>query len=547
MERQKSDKLPGWWGGLLGMCGWSLLAAVLLAAAWLDPRFFPATWLGIAIVLRTTRICGVVTGTVWAYATFLLALSCAFWWAPQSLEFNIGCSFWVALLIAAILAMVEALQPALAILLFSWARHRLGWSSLLTLPLIWVAIEFFWPKVCPWILGHSQVGWLPMLQIAELTGGFGVSAVTLVCGVVLVRWGDSLKAWRGGETASGGLPQPAGSGQKLDLGIGLAVLVLTLSFGCWRVYQLSHSGSAAKNYRVALLQVDPSFTWSIPKLQEMTRELQAEEHVDLVCWPETSFGTYDRELMDFSDAGQVTRNSRRPELGLRPNADSRFQMLGAGKSYPRSATFDGPYYVTAYLFDAEQKVLGRYDKQILMPTGEYVPFQEQFPQLKEIFNIVEIYHRGADSRPLLDGQGVRLGVLICYEDMSPRLARETTAAGADVLVCLINGNAFENPVALWQHRALAMLRSIECRRPLVRCAATGLTCVIGPDGRTVAKIPVRTTDFLVADVPLQANGGETIYVRFGDWFAWACVAVAGLLLLVAVVLPGRRELASAAR
>jgi apolipoprotein N-acyltransferase len=122
------------------------------------------------------------------------------------------------------------------------------------------------------------------------------------------------------------------------------------------------------------------------------------------------------------------------------------------------------------------------------------------------------------------GQGPRLGVMLCYEDMIPSAARTLVHESANVLVSLINGSAFTAPLTLAQHRLLSQLRAIECRRSLVRCAATGQTCVISPTGEVTASLPLHARDALVADVPLLET--TTLACRIGLLFPLVCGAVA---------------------
>jgi len=101
-----------------------------------------------------------------------------------------------------------------------------------------------------------------------------------------------------------------------------------------------------------------------------------------------------------------------------------------------------------------------------------------------------------------------------------------TNAGANILISLINGSAFNNSLTLAQHRLLAQLRAVECRRAFLRCAATGETCVISPIGTITQHLPIHNQGILVADLPLFE--GETLYSRFGELLPLVC---GGLLLL----------------
>ena len=116
-------------------------------------------------------------------------------------------------------------------------------------------------------------------------------------------------------------------------------------------------------------------------------------------------------------------------------------------------------------------------------------------------------------------QGARVAPLICYEDLMPELSRRFVRhERANLLVNLTNDAWYGRTVAPWQHARLARWRAIETRRTLVRATNTGVTTVIDPAGRMSAPLPLFAEGVLRATVPLMEM--ETVYVRYGDWFAW---------------------------
>ena len=116
-------------------------------------------------------------------------------------------------------------------------------------------------------------------------------------------------------------------------------------------------------------------------------------------------------------------------------------------------------------------------------------------------------------------EAIRIAALICYEDLMPDLSRRfVTESKANLLVNLTNDAWYGRTVAPWQHAHLALWRAIETRRNLVRVTNTGVTAVIDPRGEMVQTLPIFTPGVLLADVELME--GTTLYVRYGDWFAW---------------------------
>jgi len=184
------------------------------------------------------------------------------------------------------------------------------------------------------------------------------------------------------------------------------------------------------------------------------------------------------------------------------------------------------------LFDAEGRVLGLSDKQILMPFGETMPFGSILPFLKRLSPRTGDFQAGDRVVPLEVPGVARFAPLNCYEDLRAPIAREATRAGkAEILFAVANDGWFGKTVAPYQHEALALWRAIENRRYLVRVTNTGVTDVIEPSGRVVLRLPVFEPLATVAEVRRVAI--DTIYTRFGDWFGWLVTAGALTALLIA--------------
>jgi apolipoprotein N-acyltransferase len=171
------------------------------------------------------------------------------------------------------------------------------------------------------------------------------------------------------------------------------------------------------------------------------------------------------------------------------------------------------------LVDEAERLVGWYHKRHLMPFGEYVPGGDLISDLRLHFPMENEFSVGADAAVLACGDA-RLGVMLCYEDMVPAAATSLARRGANLLVSLINGSAFTNPLTLSQHRLLAQLRAVENRRCLMRCAATGETCVIAPTGVVTDRLPFVVDDVLTADVPLLE--GRTLATVAEGWFPVVC-------------------------
>jgi len=130
---------------------------------------------------------------------------------------------------------------------------------------------------------------------------------------------------------------------------------------------------------------------------------------------------------------------------------------------------------------------------------------------------------------------LRFSTPICFEDAFSGLCREFIVRGAEMLINLTNDSWSKTKSAQIQHYAVARFRAIESRKALVRSTNSGVTCVIGADGRILAELPQFITDSLVVDVPIYSTS-PTLCMRWGDWFAWICAIFTGLLFCWAIYL-----------
>jgi len=185
-------------------------------------------------------------------------------------------------------------------------------------------------------------------------------------------------------------------------------------------------------------------------------------------------------------------------------------------------------YNSALLFDEQGRRVFVYDKIHLVPFGEYEPFPLIHRLVASLSGQVGGFHKG---NKYVVGQlpgGNRFGVFICYEAIFPGEVRRFAANGAQVFINISNDGWFGRSAAAEQHLRMARVRAVENRRWLVRSTNNGFTVSVDPYGRFFEPIPPDTRT--AADLPYDFRTDETIYTRFGDWFAWLCVLVSVILV-----------------
>ena len=490
--------------------------AVFLAAPWLDERLVWAEWIGVAAGLVLVRHLRGFRGEGWSLACAAGALLAAFHWAPATLATAMQASYPHGLAVAVPIVLWDALRAVIPF----WFACRLGAAPVaawLPAGLAAAALDAFWPAVFPWKYGYAQIGWPWLVQAADL---FGPEVTTFV----LFAHAGAI-VWALGQT---GVVRSAGPSR---LGIAaVAVCLLNGIYGLASMAIWEGRVAQAPTLTTALVQANPSDPDGTAALRSLTAARAATAAPpDLVCWPECSAGEFDAQLDSVADPARVARRSRPGTEGGLMAGPAGIPLLCGGLLYEGFPERPKALYQSALLVDAAGGIRGRYDKRHLMPFGEYVPLAEVWPDLRRRFPLVDDFAHGSEATVLVGDGPARIGVMLCYEDMLPATARSLVRGGATVLVSLVNGNSFTTPRTLVQHRQLAQLRAVECRRSLVRCAATGQTCVISPAGKIVAALPLHARGMLAATVPLI--DAVTFASRAGPLFPLGCAALAAMLVV----------------
>jgi apolipoprotein N-acyltransferase len=255
---------------------------------------------------------------------------------------------------------------------------------------------------------------------------------------------------------------------------------------------------------------------SSAELQERMAELSLRDEAPLIVWPEVPFGFYPEQTRFRDYLGGIAREAQAP-------------FLMGGVAFAGENPLN-----SAFLFDASGAPKERYDKIRLVPFGEYIP--PAFGWVNRITGEVGDFQQG--SRVVVMAvNGHRLGAFICYESAFPDLVRKFTREGAQVLMNLSNDGYFGDSAAREQHLALVRMRAAENRRWILRATNDGITTMIDPAGRRTETLP----SFVQTATLMKFNYSDemTLYVRYGDWFAWGCL---GIGLASCAVLRGRRHL-----
>jgi apolipoprotein N-acyltransferase len=406
---------------------------------------------------------------------------------------------------------------------FAWAVHRVSRESTrlayIGAPFIWVTFEFVrahLPEISfPWnLLGYPAAANLGLVQLTAITGIYGLS--------FLVASFNALLAW----TSASNTLTP---GRRIAYpAVAAAVLVISALVGS-RLVPEAHAHHFARAVQLNLPEVEsyPAdwFQAHAADLEEIARISLAPSaaNPDLLVWPEAPAPFSFQDSQFAMIASPLAIRFGHPFLA---GAVEWKSPVDPSDVAPHGTLLP---YNSALLFDAQGQRIFVYDKVHLVPFGEYEPFPLIHRVVTSVSGDVGGFHKGNRYVVGQLPRGNTFGVFICYEAIYPGEVRRFAAGGAQLLINISNDGWFGRSAAPEQHLRGARVRAVENRRWMVRSTNNGLTASVDPYGRIFEPLPpdVRAA----ADLPYDFRTDETIYTRFGDWFAWLCVLVSVILVL----------------
>lgn len=477
-------------------CGWFALVPLMLACAGAAPR-------------RAAGL-GWLAGAVFFVSTL-------YWLRHVSILGGIGLSFYCALYFIPFAVLVSLRRDR-------WRScsggRNIAWMA--AAAAVWAASEYLRAIAItgfPWnLLGVSQSAALASIQIAEFGGVYAVSAqmvfVNAAIALTVLQYATGMRRTYRLHT---------------EILCAMTIVALLWAFGMHRM--ISTPPATGEPLNVALIQPnipevgnwemsDPEVIYE--KLDRLSGLAQYAPAVDLMIWPETA-------LPD------LLRYSERSAGLVKKLVSGGVPLLAGAMDVSWRAENQPDYYNTSMLFNPQGELLETYRKQHLVLFGEYIPFDGEIPLINALTPIGSSFTAGRSSTLFhLPDHEAAFSVLICFEDVLPYLARNAVRGGAQLLINQTNDSWFDPDCGSEQHLANAVFRCVETRRPMLRCANTGVTCSIDSFGRITRTLEPRTEGFQVAGVhPSDPARGETFYVRHGDLFAQACLTGSVALFITA--------------
>jgi len=564
------------------LCGLSL---ILLWSCFTPVEFAPAAWIALAplcVLLRTSSL---------SRRQYLAITLCGWIWAIATLQ-------WMRLGHPVMHLAVVALgfYMSLYFVVFVAVSRRLIRSEIpmwLVVPVVWTSLDFLRAWLMTgfawYYLGHSQYRWIELIQIADVTGVYGITFLTAMSSAVLSEFiPDSFLARPRFDT-----PRLLSNRSRTVAAVTCAILTVAATiYGSQR----QTTQEVTDGPIISLIQGhfppeekhDPQRREKIRYEHELLTRRAAELQPDLIVWPETMWpyanwieepGLTEQQVLDaVTDMNLAPKAQTAKFLEyFRNGTNTREYLTTCSQEFGTSmlfgvvthaATANGGYnFNSAAFFRPDSGYIGRYDKMHCVFFGEYTPLKSVFPALAKLRPPGMPELEAGNSPKSFRANGVNYAPAICFEDTVPRVIRRivnyeaSDAERPDVLVNMTNDAWFRGSSQLDQHLITSLFRCVETRRPMVRAVNGGISAFIDSSGRirdpdsfllmtaegldgefekADSMVDPKTgrwyrncSGVLTGQLPL--DGRNTIYLQYGDWFAMLCSAATLALLVRSLV------------
>ena len=419
-------------------------------------------------------------------------------------------------------------------LLFNFLLKK-TFPSFIVAPVLWVSFEYLRSHAgflgLPWaLLGHSQYLNLPIIQIASLTGVYGVS-------FLIVMFNTALS-----DAISYALAKKKKDLVSKNLTPFKPVIISLLLIGLSVIYGFSvMSENTGDKVSVTVIQgnISQDIKWNrafkkliLDKHVKLTESASINDHASLIVWPESSVpGPFTQDLYALQTISNLAKKTRT------------YLLIGSSQrpKFGSGGLREGYSFNRAFLITPNGIIARYYDKIHLLPFAEYLPYKDSFPWPARFVARAGNFLPGKEHT-LFNIGTTQFGVLICWENIYPELFRQFVKNGANFMTNMTNEAWFGETAAPYQFLAMSVFRAVENRVTVVRSANTGISCFIDPHGKIIGKVrnnnkEISVEGYLTMAIPLTHR--KTFYTLYGDVFAYTNL-VMGIFLVALFFLIGKK-------
>lgn len=432
-----------------------------------------------------------------AFISYLIII----YWIPRVMIKYGGTGSFFGLLGLITLSAFLSIFPGLAGVFIKKAIQQ-GHLFLFLTPFIWISKDLVLEKIFggfPWgLCGYSQYKNILFIQFSEIGGIHLISFLILFINVLLyLTFRDRNRSF------------------LIALGV---TLVFIYSTGYFLLKTNQDQNQNLKIHQGGIIQPNTSHDINFDQdlLREKFEELMSqskklsENGAEFIIWPEFTIPIYPMQNNYYRNRFSDFVQTNCP--------------IFAGFTDLKN---DQEIYNAVMLFKKDD--IEQYNKVHLAPFGEYVPFKKILFFVEQITDEIGEFTPGEKIHNLVINNHP-VATPICYELIYPGLVRDFIIRGGELIIILSNDSWYGKTATPYQLLSMAVFRSIENRRFILRSTTNGISALISPGGRIEQQLKLHTRGELLASFKYLTQ--KTIFTRFGYLFPYLCIIISILFFLI---------------